>query len=424
MRLRKTFFLVLFLAGVLARPGIRGWHSLGQLLRPGQWSERLREETYSDAAMVIDNNDFVAIDLPSTWRRLRVLTNATLRRGQATQSADDSESPEHFYNLEYQFLDKTGEILSHGDYHFRTRTIRYRDAESGELFYPTFFANPDYLPAETQSMICSREGMPENGTQLRLRLKRTDADIVDVAVRVFSQSALPEQRTTLKWQRMAREERFRVARANIYTPKLLSKTEIHDLIQGKWSALSPGGIRGVDYRCRTLYTLKNFEGEEIRPPEIAAGVPLSNQIRAMLPLPDEAGQLQLQLQPADNRARVLPIPLLIHWYPPGLQRPQTYHFIATSSSNSFELVAEGGLIEVESQHDMVLRRFGRQQQRPLPQKSRPGKSRSGKPRPGKNYRKKSRRSPFICGPIKWTPNRRSTFLFRMSMASQRRFELI
>ena len=359
MRLRKTPFVILVLVWVLTQPGISGWRTLAQLFRPGQWSEGLREETYNTTAFLADDNDFVTLDLPPKWRRVRILTNATLPRNEVVQLPADSESPEWSYNLEYQFLDGSGEVLWRGDYHFRTHMIRYRDSESesDKVFYPTFFADPDYLPAATQSMIWSRDCIPKNGKRLRLRLNRTDAPIVDVAVRVFSQSDVPDYQTALNWQRMALAEKSRVARASIYAPNLLSQTEIQDLMRGKWSALLPSGIRGVNYRCRMLFTLKDFEGEEIHVPDIAKGVPVSNRIRAMLPLPDEAGQLQLRVQPTEQLARTTSTPVFIHWYRPGLQHRQTHRFVATSSSNAFELDADGGMIEVESQHLVVVRAF-------------------------------------------------------------------
>lgn len=319
------------------------------------WRLRRVNDATLSAVDLLDETKWATYTLPPGQPLVRVVTNASVPRSLVTATSTE-EWP---YTLHYQVLSRGGKILLDQQYVHRTRLTTYTDAITGEPFTGRFYLQGPLFPANGKVMVLNLQGLPEEATQLRLRVAAAPPPLLDIVARVYSRELATVRKLSGVWQRLSIKQQRILARGNLYPPALLSETEKRNVLRQRWSAIAPEGIPEVDYTRRDLYALKDIEEEEeTREPLLPAGLLVSPAAYGVLAIPEGGGYLrfvfeQLPWQPsavADRRVTV-------RWYGRGIARRETFTLLWEDTSNTVSDFIPGGLVEVIPQQSLIMRAF-------------------------------------------------------------------
>src|SRR5581483_8149505 len=94
---------------------------------------------------------------------------------------------------------------------------------------------------------------------LRVRLHSAHPDLLEVGVRVYFRTAVPQRKISYLWDRLSDDQKRDMARGNVYSVEGLSATEKFCLLRYHWEVASPAGIPGRDFTYRSLYVRDDSE---------------------------------------------------------------------------------------------------------------------------------------------------------------------
>ncbi|MCA9217497.1 MAG: hypothetical protein KDB27_30725 [Planctomycetales bacterium] len=361
MRLQISWFAWLFALWLALWPGRRLWERLDHQLTPGSWTEKLREDATRCTSFVLPRDRYVAITLPRKRGDIRLLTNAALPYSVATNKSERLETERWTYAIEYQFQDSHGEVLTSGQYHFRTNCLLYQDRRSGELFTNTFFASRLVIPASMRPMVIGEARIPTDAARLQLRLLQSHNDIQDITVRAYA--PLDEaERKVQKWNRLSPEKRKQLSRANVYPSVLLRDAERERLMDSQWTLLLPDGVAGADYEPRTLYTLKLNTGQLIYDMALPAGLPVAKGMRGIVPVPTGPGAAKLRFNTRPTYlSRTRNLTVLYHRGQNSAPESSTVA-IDSARDREFTIPANGGILEIVAPFEVSIEAFWKGQE--------------------------------------------------------------
>lgn len=322
---------------------------------PADWRVRRANEATLSAVDLLDQTQWLIYVLPPGQPMVRVITNASLP--QSFIAATPTE--EWQYVLQYQVLGRTGEVLLDREYAHRTQLTTYTDAQTGETFTRRFYLHGERLPANGKVMVINLHDLPEEATQLRLRVAAPPAPILDVVARVYCRESETIQKLPGTWQRLSVKNQQILARGNLYPPELLSEEEKRNLLRQRWNTIAPEGITGVDYTRRDLYALREFaEEEETQDLLLPAGLFVAPTLHGVVTIPEEGGSLRLIFEPLPwERDKIADRTVELRWYGRELTQRKTFALRWDEQGNTVPEVLPGGLVEIVTRQSSVVRVF-------------------------------------------------------------------
>jgi hypothetical protein len=333
-------------------------------VEPGNWRVRKVPQAQVSIAYVLDREEWLTFDLPFEPPFLRLITSADLpsdeRARLPTPLPEDTDWP---YAIRYQFLDRAGKILEDRVYHLRSRLSEFANPELGETITPAFYLGNTVIPADGRSLFFNLSGF-DKPARLRLRLARADAPLSGVVVRVYHPARTSSFKLRYLWQRYPEGRRQKLARGNVYSPELLTEEEKRNLLKHRLDPLAPVGIPGRDYQQREVYVLREIDGEPVRDRPMPAGLILDGDRRAMIPIPEEGGQVRLEFTrveppmagpapPKGAAARQI----TLRWQGKKLTQRSAHTLPWDGPSARWEGPLGGGLLEIEAHDLLVVRAF-------------------------------------------------------------------
>lgn len=319
------------------------------------WRLRRVNDATVSAVDLLDQSKWVTYILPPGQPLVRVVTNANVSQALVTATP----SQEWSYTLHYQVLSRTGKILLDQQYVHRTRLTTYTDVQTGEIFTGRFYLHGPLVPANGKVMVLNLQGLPEEATQLRLRVDTVLPPLLDIVTRIYSRELAAVRKLSGVWQRLSVKQQRILARGNLYPPELLSEEEKRNVLRQRWSTIAPEGIPGVDYTRRDLYALKDIEEEEeIREPLLPAGSLVSPTSYGVILIPEGGGSLrfvfeQLPWKLGNSADRGV----LVRWYGRGMAQRKTFTLRWDDTGNTLSEVIPEGLVEVVPQQTLIMRVF-------------------------------------------------------------------
>lgn len=384
MRVYSIRGVWLVAAAGLAAAGYR-WGNPLRLLTPSEtpvddW--RLAKIAQSAVAVTykLASDRWLVFELPPAQDVVRLITNGNLlphaiaaaraqQGGPSTATAGEAKAgaaspaehappPSWRYAIRYEVLDAAGTVILGHDYNLSTQVSEFRDEKSGRLFTSSFYLETSLVPADGKVVPIKLTDLSGKAARLRLRLASKDPALSEVVARVYTREPASLHKIRNLWQRITPEKKQMMARGNVYTADLLSEHEKVNLLMQQWSPQAPTGIEGDDYERRELYVLREIEGTEVRQPTPPAGLRVSPDLRATIPVPDPGGRVRLVFQPIDGTSPRGPNPALpVRWYgrKPGQQSALSAPW--NSGGTRFEGTFAGGLLELEAPQESVMRAF-------------------------------------------------------------------
>ena len=291
MSVRLRFLLLLFaLAGV-------GWVApvvpdLWETIQGSNDGSTDLSGTELSIVYVLGTANELQFDLPPKSLAVRIVSNPNIEALEHSQVGEGAR-----YRLGYQVDDHSSRLLLSGDYNKPISATRFRGQEStGEpLPSRSFYLDDTITPLDAQMMRLKLTGFDSEPSRLRLRLLEAPPITTDVVVRVFALLPTPEHQQRFQWQRLNSREKARRSQANVYPFRLLTSTEVRDLVEKVWTPLAPLGIEGEDYSSRDLY-LRLQAGERVREePILPQGLVVDTFSRGVFWVP--RGTTRLRIEP-------------------------------------------------------------------------------------------------------------------------------
>lgn len=284
--------------------------------------------------------------------QIRIITNATVRDLDKTRQARRMDPARRWkYALQIEVLDRGNRVLMRQERHLRTDLSLYQDTQ-GREYTPAFYLQNDRTPLNGAVIRLNFAGVtaPE---KLRLRLLDKDEDITDVVARIYIPKKITERKARYLWQRMSEKAKSSLATGNVYPTELLTEDEKRALILNTWQPVGPEG-HADDYQRWNLYVLQENEGEMVDEAVPPAGLPVSERLSGILPLPEAGGKFRLHFEPLPGHEN-LPGTIRLKWYGATAFLRKEIRLDWAGRAQDHALNLGGGMLEIVSDRAMSCR---------------------------------------------------------------------
>ncbi len=307
------------------------------------------ENARTSVTYILDKTKWTEFSLTPASNIVKILSNAVLPSDMETSPADRI-----WYAFEYRILNSQKEVIAHRKYHHHTRLTLFSNEETGSEEPSSFFMDPEIVPADLRSTLIDLDKL-ENPRFISLRLFRKDSGVMDVVARVYCEETVAERKIAYMWHRLSDEQKRLMARGNVYPPDFLTESEKRNLLEVIWRPLGPAGMENQDYRVRRLYVLREMEGDRIGPSVFPRGLLIDKFHYGIIPVPESGGHIRLQMTGLDH-SKTPGARITVKWY--GRKAHERYfETIPWTRKKSYEKYFKGGLLEIKTDRDMVVRAF-------------------------------------------------------------------
>ena len=344
MRFRTKFSIVTFLlicAGLLCvdRDAVTA-----KLVKPNQVIHEDARESNANRMTMDEWSEFV---IPRKATTLRLLTNAAME--QDNEDAITMEDPRFGfrYAIEYQLLDRRGQVLTQSVYHFRSGVRRLLDSKSGYTFNPILIQDSDLICAQTRALQLGITNFERPASILRARLFSTDSSVRVVAARVLARVERNDYEDRGTWNRLSSPTRESICKYCVYDQELLTTFERTNLIRWRWIGTSTLGTK-PEFKISFIGDIDDRESKDIRQ---QIGVIAESGRDASIPLPSGAGELELSFDFTDPSEPASEI--IIKQFDEKVANRTEREVIVQPGKTKIRLHVDGGIIQVRS-----LRRVG------------------------------------------------------------------
>jgi len=208
---------------------------------------RLAEEAKNRVTYLMSKSAWIQFSIPSFATKLKFIATANIN----PDIRNLEDMAEIRYSIEYEFLDKNTKVLASYTAHFKTSYIRFQD-KNGQFVEKLFYVETPLHPNSAQSLILKLKNYP-NASIIRLKIASHDPALADVGIRSYYLEPTSPTRMATLWQRMSKEKKAHLARANVYDISYLSAQEKNTLISALWKPNGPIGVENQDYKIRRLF---------------------------------------------------------------------------------------------------------------------------------------------------------------------------
>lgn len=311
---------------------------------------------------ILDRQRWTEFVLLPKQLTVRVLSNATIPHALSLNHEQEWQ-----YVLQYQVLDKDGQVLGEHQYHHRTRVTVYQEHYADNRLRAVFYIDPNKQPSDGRNLLINLTDTP-NAARLRLRLQSADPEVIDVAVRVFWRQTWDDYKLDYLWLRLSDKQKRDLARGSLYEVEFLQPVEKRNLLRERWAVMGPVGIADREYQARDIYIHEDIEGEIIRLPVSSYGVFVDAYHWITLPLLEQGGRIHLRFTEAlplpGKPPTEPPVAVSIKWYGRSSTERHEHTFIWDGSENGFEQNFAGGLLEISTSQPVMMRVFLKQAETP------------------------------------------------------------
>ena len=353
MKRRKHILLFILLLTSILWAMLEALQSLPKRMGAGDFDLQQRiAVSNASFVYVLERERWIEFKLPVGADNIRLISNANIDASLSTEVTDTWK-----YALNYQVLDKQGDIIQDKVYHQHASLNKVENSDTNQSFVPNFYLSGKLMPLDGQSFYISLNTLPE-AERVRIRLDNTDPEVLDAVVRLYYFEKIPEHRIDLIWKRMSDKRKEKMASGNIYPLDLLTKQEIDNLLLTFQRPLSPEGIENYAYKSRILYSMQTYEGERVYDPIVLYGVLINERYRGVIPIPENGGNIRLQLDPAYfNAVADTPEMITIRWLGRTVTERSMHQVPWQGETVAFEHHFDGGFLEISAQNDIVASAF-------------------------------------------------------------------
>lgn len=352
--MKRLFWAALLLSGLLVASFLT-WEQIKPLLAISGADRALQKRiAVSDPSVVyvLNKDSWTEFNIPNGTSSLRVVNNATLPSFVKVDPAINWQ-----YVLQYEFLDSSGKVLLRRNYSYRASLQQFLDTKTNSKFSASFYLEPDLLATDGHIVAINLVNLPQ-ATSMRVKILQADPLIRDVVFRAYIEEVVPDFRIAHRWLRLSDEQKLKLARGNVYSQDLLAENEIRNLLRGQEHPLGPVGISGRSYRSRTLYVMREYEGQEIAVPVLPAGVYVDEHIRGVIPLPEEGGKVRLKF--TSQGQEKVPVPgstIQVRWIGRLITDRKQTGVVWRGDGTTLDADWKGGLLEVAASGGLTVRAF-------------------------------------------------------------------
>lgn len=370
--MRRTVLLGVLLALLmhLYRAGIP-MTTIRRSAGPSALSENLAASTVSTGYLLPekDASAWLRFPLPPGTRSVKVLTHAGL-----PTSARREPDSRYWYKFRCRIEAGDGVALASFGYHHYTGFTRYRDPRTGKETDPRFYLDSDVIPADGKMMRINFDNYPgiaadagghdKPGSQaafILFQLDWKDPIIRDVLIRVYTEEKVTERKLGYLWRRLSPMGKAYLTSGNLYPPDFLTEKEKYHVLHHMWQPLGPLGVETIDYIKRDLYIFREVDGDPVREAPIPpAGLLVDRFHRGIIPLPPGGGKVRLDIRRMPDAAapeKMQAGHLRLCWFGIRSTDHATRDVSWSGEDAVIEQVFEGGLIEIETDRNIVVRAF-------------------------------------------------------------------
>jgi len=302
----------------------------------------LEKPVKSKLTYLVSKEEWLTFEIKSYATQLKFISTANF----IPDIAKIEDNRHIRYSLEYELFDDDDLLLDSKIHHMKTSFSKFLD-ENKTLIQTRFYLDVPLKPNISQSFFIGLKNHP-NARKIRLKVKSKDPRIVDIAIRNYYLEEIPEYKREITWERMSKEKKEHLARANVYSIEYLNSYEKYHIVSSLWKPNGPIGVEGKDYQVRRLYLLTELDNiylDESVEPEFYADANLTGT-RYLL-----KGKYEITFKPLTEDANNV---VLKYYIAKVLVDTKTYQVDKIEKTVMLE-IEEDGLIEVMSNKPIAIR---------------------------------------------------------------------
>lgn len=352
--MKRLFWAVLLLMG-LPVLSFLVWEQIKPLVAiSGADSALQKRIAVSDPSVVyvLDKDRWTEFPIPNGTSLLRVVNNATLP---SFVKIDPTLSWP--YVLRYEFLDSSGKVLLQRDYSYRAGLRQFLDTSTNTKFSASFYLEPNLRATDGHVVAINLVNLPQ-AERMRVKILQADPSIRDVVFRTYIEETVPDFRIAHRWLRLNDEQKVKLAKGNVYSQDLLAENEIRNLLRGQEHPLGPAGVSGRSYHARTLYVMREYEGQDIAVPVLPAGVYVDEHIHGVIPLPEEGGKVRLKFTSLGQEKAPAPgSTIQVRWSGRLITDRKQTGVVWQGEGATLDADWKGGMLEIIASGGLTVRAF-------------------------------------------------------------------
>ncbi len=352
-----------------SRLELQDWVRLHQFNVPGL-DKALPSEVY-----FLEPDRWLEFKIPRDTPLLRVISNASVSPSQPFDPANQWP-----YAIEYELRGPSqpvthGTRLTAGVYHFKGEQLLFVDRTNAAPVELNSYLDRRMRPLSGREWVVNlQDQLLRHSEVLRLRLSSRHPDLLNVGVRVYCQTRLPQRKLTYSWNRLSEDQKRDLARGNVYGYEGLSDREKLFLVSTHWAVVAPEGVPGRDFQRRTLYVRDDSETLCEVKRWVPSGLLADPAHSAVLPITNGPGVCQIELTDYSGTSALQPLvwpqPLAngpgfalrvmtntLIWHPALQPRIDTNVLTWTGPNHILALTNQGGLLEIRSSRPVYIRAF-------------------------------------------------------------------
>ena len=310
------------LAAGLVAGGIKAYCSRAQL---ELWVQNHRftvaglERALPSEVYPISSNRWLEFSIPKGTPLARIISNASISRNQKAEPR--MQWP---YALEYELRGAQGAVTSRGVYHFRAEQLVFADKASSEPVEVNTFLERGLSPLSGRYWMLNLTAPgTRNSETLRLRLHSSHPDLLEVALRIYFRTDVPERKVAYLWNRLSIDQKRDLARGTVYTYEGLTDEEKFCVLRYHWSVAAPEGVPVRDFQRRILYVRDDSENFRTVKNWVPAGIIADAAHWGVLPLTNFQGSCRLELTDYGSGPTAAAVTNTLVWHPELQERLQT-----------------------------------------------------------------------------------------------------
>ncbi len=353
--MRLQSFNWLFAAGLVAG-GIMLYQSRSDL---AEWLDHHRhrvdglDQAVASQVYFLETNRWLEFDLPKDTPTARMISNASIPS--ETDAAPGTKWP---YAIEYQLQGNQGRILATGVYHFDGEHVVFLDERTGKRIAVNTYLDQRTKPLSGRRWVLSlTDPSTADARVLRLRLHSCHEHLLEVAIRVYFQSRVPERKAGYRWNRLNEDQKRDLARGNVFSAQGLNEEEKRGLLRYHWLVAAPEGIPGRDFQRRIIYVRDDSENLKVLREWVPSGIAVDAGHCGVLPITNRSATCQLQIFNPDPASNAPPVSTVLSWHGELQQRCET-NFLTWAGASLTVLPPIGdGILEIRSSRPVYVRAF-------------------------------------------------------------------
>lgn len=336
--------------GVMAyqsRSELRQWFELHQFHVDGL-DQALPSEIYT-----LETNRWLEFDIPKDAPVVRLISNGSIRSTEAVVPGTQWD-----YAIDYEFQRGGGLRNVTGVYHFKGEQLVFVDKQSGKPIEVNCFIDRHLSPLSARYwMVNLKDPALARANVLRLRLHSSHADLLDVGIRIYFQTDVPERKVGYLWERLSDDQKRDLARGNVYGFEGLNEWEKASLLRTRWGVAAPEGVPDRDFGRRILYIRDDTDTMQVVKNWLPAGIAVDADHSGVLPITNAPGMCLVQMRSFNPGAAPQVVSNTVLWHGELQRSIQTNQFAWLGTNFTVLTSNRDGLLQISSSRPVFVQTF-------------------------------------------------------------------